>query len=76
MLLVCVRNYLKSVLRYRLLILDVHHPNILYLGEQGCDDLWLFYETKMGSRAKKVWEKLVIVHRILQKVALRYQEMA
>ena len=74
MLLVGVRSYLKSVLRHRLLILDIHHPNSPYLREQGCP--WLFYETKRGSRAKKVWENLVMVHGILQKVALRYQQMA
>ena len=25
----------------------------LYLREQGCEDLWLFFEAKMGPRAKK-----------------------
>jgi len=76
MLLVDVRSYLKSVLRHRLLILDIHHPNTPYLREQGCEDPWLFYETKRGSQAKKVRENLVMVHGILQTVALRYQEMA
>jgi len=56
MLLVAVRSYLKSVLRHRLLILDIHHPNTPYLCEQGCEDPWLFYETTRGSRAKKLWE--------------------
>ena len=35
------------------------HP--VYLCEQGCDDLWLFFEAKKGPRAKrsvKLWDTL------------------
>ena len=54
MLLVCIGIYLKSVLRYRYLILD-NYPDILYLREGGCKDTWLlfFFEAKMGSPKKK-----------------------
>ena len=52
MLLVCVRNYLKSVLINKFLILDTYHPDALYLHEQGCKDLWLFFEAERGPRAK------------------------
>jgi len=53
MLLVCVHSYLKSFLRYKFLILDTCHPETPYLHEQGCVDLWLFFETKRGPPAKK-----------------------
>jgi len=36
MLLVCIRDYLKSVPRYIFLILDIYHPEIPCLLEQGC----------------------------------------
>jgi hypothetical protein len=35
-----------------LLILDTHHPDTQYLREQGCEDPWLFFEDKRGSRTK------------------------
>ena len=46
MLLVCIRSYLKSVLRYTFLILDTYHPDTLYLREQGCEDPWLLFEVR------------------------------
>jgi hypothetical protein len=49
---VCIRSSLKSVLRYKFLILDTYHPDALYLHEQGCEDLWLFLRAERGSRAK------------------------
>jgi hypothetical protein len=52
MLLVCIRSYLKSVLIFKFLILDTYHPDALYLREQGCEDLWLFFEAERGPRAK------------------------
>jgi len=52
MLLVCIGVYLKSVLRYKFLILDTCLRHNVYLGEQGCEDPWLFYETKRNQRAK------------------------
>jgi hypothetical protein len=45
-LLVCIRSYLKSVL-------DTYHPATLYLREEGCEDSWLFFKAKRGSRTKK-----------------------
>jgi hypothetical protein len=52
-LLVCIRSYLISVVRYKFLILDTCHPDTLYLREQGREDPRLFFETKRGPRAKK-----------------------
>ena len=43
----------KSVLRYKYLILDTYHPDTLYLREQGLENPWLFFETKMGPRTKQ-----------------------
>jgi hypothetical protein len=58
MLLVCIRSYLISVLRYKFLILDTYHPCTLCWREQGCDDPWLFLEAKRGPRAQTFWETL------------------
>jgi len=35
-LLVCVLSYRKTVVRYTFLILDIYHPDTLYLRGQGC----------------------------------------
>jgi hypothetical protein len=43
MLLARILNYLKSVPRYRFLILDTIHPDTLYIRQQGCADHWLFF---------------------------------
>ena len=42
----------KSVLRHKFLIQDTHRPETVYLLEQECDGLWLFWEAKRDSRAK------------------------
>jgi len=55
MLLVCIRSYLKSVLRYKVLILDICHPDGVYFHE----DPWLFFEAQRGPRANKVSETLL-----------------
>jgi hypothetical protein len=52
MLLVCIRSYLTSFLRYEFLIFDSYHPDTLYLRQQGCEDPWLFIEAKRLPRAK------------------------
>ena len=57
-LLVCIRSYLKSVLRYKYLILCTRHPNTLCLREPGCVDPWLFFEARKGLRKKTVWGTL------------------
>ena len=56
MLLVRIHTYLKSFLRYKVLILDTYDPDRVYLHEQGCEDPWLFFEAKGGPLANKVWE--------------------
>ena len=48
MLLLCVRSYMKSVLRRKFFILDTYRPVDLCLREQGCEDPWLFFEAKRG----------------------------
>lgn len=56
-LLVGIRNHLKSVLRYKFLILGTFHPDILYLRQQGCEDFVIFRSQKEFA-SKNVWEKL------------------
>jgi len=53
-LLVSIRSFLKSVLRLKCLILGTYHTDTLYLREQGCENSWLFFEAKNGSRAKSL----------------------
>jgi hypothetical protein len=48
--------HLKSVLRYKFLILDTCHPDTPYLREQGCEDPSLFFEAKRGPLAQKFRE--------------------
>lgn len=43
----------KSVLRYQFLILDICHPDLVYLREKGCEELWLFIIAKRGQQAKE-----------------------
>jgi len=50
---VCIRSYLKSVLRNQFLIFDTYHPDTLYLREQICEDMWLFFGATKGPRAKR-----------------------
>jgi len=63
---VCIRIYLNSVLRYKCLILNTHHPDTLYLCEQGCEDSWLFFEVERDPRAEKLGNTFIrneAVHR-------------
>jgi hypothetical protein len=53
-LLACSRIFLKSVLRYKFLILATYYPDTVYLREQWCEDPWLFFEAKRGPRAKSL----------------------
>jgi hypothetical protein len=48
-----IRSYIKSVLRYKFLIMDTYQLDTLDLREQGCEDLWLFFVAKRGTEAKK-----------------------
>jgi hypothetical protein len=58
-LLICIRSYLKSVLRYKFLILDTCYPDTIYIyiylykSEKGCEDAWLFFEAERSQRAKR-----------------------
>jgi len=54
MLLVFIRSYLKSIMRYKFLILVTYDPDTQYLRGKGCKDLWLFFEGKMSQRAKRL----------------------
>jgi hypothetical protein len=51
-LLVCIHSYLKSVLKYKCLILNIYHPDTVYLRQQRCEYPWLFSEAKKDPRAK------------------------
>jgi len=46
MLLVCIRSFLKLVLRYKFLILNTYHPDTLHVREQGREDPRLHDEAK------------------------------
>jgi len=48
MLPVCIRGFLKLVLRYKFSILDTYHLDTLYLRQQGYEDTWLYFEIKRG----------------------------
>jgi len=47
-------SYVKSVLRYKFLIMDTSHPDTQYFRKQGCEDPWLFFEAKRGPRTKRL----------------------
>ena len=55
MLLVRIGSYVKSVPRYRFLVLDTYHPDTLHLCEQGCEDPF-FLSNPKGVREQKVLE--------------------
>jgi len=52
-LLLCIGGYLKSVLRYKFVILDTYHPDTLHLRQQGCEDPLLFFEAKKEVREQE-----------------------
>jgi len=57
-ILICIPSYLKSVLRYKFLILDTYRPDILYLREEGGRIRGCFrYQEARAS--DKVWETLL-----------------
>ena len=60
-LVVCISICLKSALRYKYLILDICIPDTLCTRDQGCEDPWLFFETKRGPRAKTFCETLYLL---------------
>jgi len=50
-------RYLKSVLRYKFVIMDTFHRDILYVvREQGCEDTCLIFEAAKGVREQKSLE--------------------
>lgn len=50
---VCIRSFLKSVLRNTFLTFDAYNPDTLYLREQICEDPWLFFGATRGPRTKR-----------------------
>jgi len=58
-----------SVLRYKFLILDTFHQGTLYLRKQGCEDPWLFFETK-GVFEQKSWGNTALMQRTVTEVLL------
>ena len=71
----CIRSYLKSVLRYKFLILDTCHPDILYLREQECEDPWLFFEAKRGPLAKTFGKHRSTVYKLEQSYVQFHTEL-
>ena len=53
LILVCIRCYLKSVLRLKFLILDTCQSDTLYLREQGSEDPRLFFVPQRVPRTRK-----------------------
>jgi len=52
-LLVCILSYLKLFLKYKFLTFHAYYPDNLHFRKQGCENLWLFLETKGISEQKK-----------------------
>jgi len=67
--------YLKSVLRYKFLILNTNHLDNLYLFEQECEDAWLFFKAKKGPQAKKYGKHWIICLYAVAKPASIYQHI-
>jgi len=59
MLLVCIRTYLKSVLRCKFSVLGTCHLDTIHLHKQGYDYAILFFKAKRGTREKKDCESLM-----------------
>jgi hypothetical protein len=53
MLMVCIRNYLKSVLGYKFLIFGHLSSGQYIFTSARCEDPWLFFEAKRGLRRPK-----------------------
>jgi hypothetical protein len=53
MLLVCIRSYLKSVLRYKYLILDTFHADTFFVYVSKDVKIMVILEAKRDRRAKK-----------------------
>jgi hypothetical protein len=64
MQLVCIRIYLKSILRYKFLILNTYHPGTSYLREQECEDPGSFSEPK-GDREQKSLGNTAITYKVV-----------
>ena len=56
MLLVCTRSYLKSVLRYKFLILDTYHPDTIYVSKDV--RIRRYFSKANGAREQKAWGTL------------------
>jgi len=57
-ILVRICNFLKSVPRYKFVVMDTYNPDTLYVVRgQGCEDP--IFEAKRGSPSRKVWKSLV-----------------
>lgn len=54
MVLASIRSYLKSVLKYKFLILETHHPEALYLRQQEWEDPCLISEAKIIRKQKSM----------------------
>jgi len=56
MLMVCIRIYIKSLMRYTFLILDTCYLDSVYLHEQGSEGFVVIFRSQKEPDNKKVWE--------------------
>jgi hypothetical protein len=54
MLPVCIRSYLKSVLKYKFLILDTYYPDTIYMSKDGTIRGY-FSKSKKVHEQKSLW---------------------
>ena len=72
---VYIGSCLKSVLRFKFVILCIYQPGTLYLREQGFEDPWIFFEAQWRSVSKTFSVTLIWCYklndlRVLTTVAL------
>jgi len=51
---VCILGYVMSVMRYKFVILGTYHPESIYLCQQVCEGLRLFFEAHRVPRGKEL----------------------
>jgi hypothetical protein len=50
---ICILGYVKSVMRYKFVILGTYHPDTVYLCQQVCEGPRLFFEAYRVPREKE-----------------------
>jgi len=61
MLTVCIRSYLRSILRHKFLILDTVIPTLYVYVRKGVRNVMIrgYFSKPKGPARKKVWETMV-----------------